>query len=301
VNGLQTTTYTFNWNDLNHDGLFQPNELGSFVSNSGGGASVAPGIQNPQVDDAGIFVERQISDDVSIRAGFVNRTVSHNWQKMDVARTANLYTQAVQAYDPGPDGVKGTSDDKSNVTVYDIPTGVTVPASQYQYQTPAGNNSDYKNYEVTVNKRFASRWSAVGTFYYTFNHYLANGVPTNPNMAINDDVHTTDWTAHIIATYAMRWGIQVSPILRGQSGTAMGRVLFDTRIQKQFKIGERVRLDGFFDAFNILNSNANQTEDNTTGVKTATVVGVNYSYQRFLSPTSIMPPRVFRVGARFSF
>ena len=327
VNGLQTTTYTFNWNDLNHDGLFQPNELGSFVSNSGGGASVAPGIQNPQVDDAGIFVERQISDDVSIRAGFVNRTVSHNWQKMDVARTANLYTQAVQAYDPGPDGVKGTSDDKSNVTVYDIPTGVTVPASQYQYQTPAGNNSDYKNYEVTVNKRFASRWSAVGTFYYTFNHYLANGVPTNPNMAINNDVHTTDWTAHIIATYAARWGIQVSPILRGQSGTAMGRVLqisertgtlsdlvdpigayrtpnvwlFDTRIQKQFKIGERVRLDGFFDAFNILNSNANQTEDNTTGVKTATVTGVNYSYQRFLSPTSIMPPRVFRVGARFSF
>jgi hypothetical protein len=77
--------------------------------------------------------------------------------------------------------------------------------------------------------------------------------------------------------------------------------LFDTRIQKEFKLTEHVRLDGFFDAFNILNGNANQTQDNTTGVKAATVAGVTYSYQRFLSPTSIIPPRVFRVGARFSF
>jgi hypothetical protein len=327
VNPVQTATYTFNWNDLNHDGLFQPNELGSFVSNTGGAASVAQGIENPRVDDAGIFVERQISNDLSIRAGFVYRTLSHNWQKVDIARTANLFTQAVQAYDPGPDGVKGTADDRGNVTVYDIPSGIAVPASQYQYQAPDGNNSDYKNYEVTVNRRFAHRWSTVGTFYYTFNHYLANGVPTNPNMAINNDVHTTDWTAHIIATYAARWGVQISPILRGQSGATMGRVLqisertgtlsdlvdpigayrtdniwlFDTRIRKQFRVGEHVRVDGFFDAFNILNTNANQTEDNTTGVKSATVSGVTYSYQRFLSPTSIMPPRVFRVGVRFSF
>ena len=77
--------------------------------------------------------------------------------------------------------------------------------------------------------------------------------------------------------------------------------LFDTRLQKQFKLGEHVRVDGFFDAFNILNSNANQTQDNTTGVKAATVAGVSYSYQRFLSPTSILPPRVFRLGMRFSF
>jgi hypothetical protein len=327
VNGLQTTTYTFNWNDLNHDGQFQSNELGSFVSNSGGAASVASGIQNPLVDDAGIFIERQISDDLSIRAGFVYRSLHHDWQKVDIARTADLYKQAVQAYDPGPDGVKGSADDRGNVTVYDIPSAISVPASQYQYQSPDGNGSDFKNYEVTINKRFARRWSAVGTFYYTFNHYTANGVPTNPNMAINNDVHTTDWTAHIIATYAARWGIQISPILRGQSGTALGRVLqvsqrtgtlsdlvdpigtyrsddiwlFDMRIQKEFKLGERVRLHGFFDAFNLLNSNANQTQDNTTGVKAATVAGANYSYQRFLSPTSIIPPRVFRVGARFSF
>jgi len=77
--------------------------------------------------------------------------------------------------------------------------------------------------------------------------------------------------------------------------------LFDTRIQKVFKIGERLRADVFFDAFNILNSNARQTADNTTGVKTATVEGVNYTYQRFLSPTSLIPPRVFRLGARFTF
>lgn len=327
VNGLQTTAYTFNWSDLNRDGKFQSNELGSFVSNSGGAASVAAGIKNPLVDDAAIFVERQLSNDLSIRAGFVYRALHNDWQRVDTARTANLYTQAVQAYDPGPDGVKGTADDRGNLTVYDIPTGATVPASKYQYQAPDGNNSSFRNYELTVNKRFARRWSAVATYYYTFNRYLVNGVPTNPNMAVNNAVHTTDWTTHFIASYAAPWGIQISPILRGQSGTAMSRVLqvsqrtgtlsalvdpvgayrsdniwlLDTRIQKEFKLREHLRVDGFFDAFNLLNSNANQTVDNITGVKSTTVSGVSYSYQRFLSPTAIISPRVFRVGARFSF
>jgi hypothetical protein len=329
VNSLQVTSYTFGWNDLNHDGKFQNNELGAFVSNSGGAnVSVAPHIKQPTIDDSSIFIERQLTNDLSIRAGFVYRYVHHNWQQVDVSRTASLYTQPVQFFDPGPDGVKGTSDDRGNVTVYDIPSGVTVPASVFQYQTPNDNNSNYENFEISVNKRMSHKFMVAGSYYYTFNHYLLNGHPTNPDLAINNDVHTTNWTSHVSGTYEARWGIIVSPILRAQSGTPLNRILtvtglrtgtfsdpvdpygayrsnnlylFDTRVEKQLKFGERMRLGLFFDAFNIFNTNGNQTQDNTTGVKSVTVNGTPYSYQRFLAPTSVLAPRIFRLGLKFSF
>jgi len=77
--------------------------------------------------------------------------------------------------------------------------------------------------------------------------------------------------------------------------------LADLRLQKQFKVGEHIKLDAFFDAFNLFNTSANQTQDNVTGVKTATVNGVSSTYQRFLATTGVIPPRVGRAGLRFTF
>ena len=129
-------------------------------------------------------------------------------------------------------------------------------------------------------------------------------------------------------TYQARWGIIVSPILRAESGAPLDRVLtvtglrtgtfsdpvdpygayrsnnlylFDTRVEKQLRFGERMKLGLFFDAFNIFNTNGDQTQDNTTGVKSVTVGGVSYSYQRFLAPTSVLSPRIFRLGFKFSW
>jgi hypothetical protein len=51
----------------------------------------------------------------------------------------------------------------------------------------------------------------------------------------------------------------------------------------------------------LLNSNAANTQDANTGVRTTTVDGSKVSYHRFLSPAVILPPRIFRVGGRFTF
>jgi len=328
TNPLASTTYTFNWKDLNGDRLFQPAELGSFVSNAGGaGAGVAAGIRNPTVDDASVFVERQFGADLSVRAGFVYRALRHDWQRVDIARPWSLFTATVNAYDPGPDGVKGTADDRGSFAVADVPASTKLPASVVQYQTPDGNSASWRNFEVTVNKRLSRRWTAVGTWFYTLNQTRLNGEATTPNAALNNDVHTTDWTAHVAGTYQAPWGIQLSSIARGQSGTPLGRYLqvslasgtfnapvepvgtyrsdniwlFDARAQKSFHLGEWARIEGFFDAFNLLNSNANLTQDNVTGVRTVNLSGVTSSYQRFLSPTNVISPRVFRLGLRFAF
>ncbi len=77
--------------------------------------------------------------------------------------------------------------------------------------------------------------------------------------------------------------------------------VFDTRVEKQFKFREKFHVGVFFDAFNIFNTNADQTQSTTTGIKTATINGTKYSTPLFLSPTAVLSPRIFRLGVKFSF
>ena len=329
VNPLQKTSYTFKWTGLDASGKFNTSQLGTFQSNTGGAnTTVAPHVKDPLTQESSLFLERQLGKDLSIRAGYVLRRVRHDFQTVDIARTWDLYSNAKTVTDPGPDGVVGTSDDHS-IAVYDLASG-TLPASVYQYQTPEGNNSTYQNWEVSFNERLSRRWSAFGNYLYTFNSYLNNGVATNPNLAINNSVHTGDWTAHFGGTYEVpKIGVEITPLARLQSGTNLGRTntftglsigstsvlvdpigkyrsndlfYYDARIQKKLAfLDRRIHLDAILDVFNIFNTNANTSQSSSTGLSYATVNGVRGSYQTFLSSTAITPPRIIRVGGRFSF
>jgi hypothetical protein len=254
---------------------------------------------------------------------------------VDIGRTANLFTLPVVKTDPGPDGITGTADDRS-VVLLDIPKG-QLPPTQAQIQSPDGNSEYYRNFEFTLNKRMSKRFMAVFSYYKTWGSFPQNtalqtgvsaGSATNFNMAINNEARVTNWASHLTATYEGPRGIRVSPVLRMQSGAPLGRYysftglnigtinvpveavgtyrsdniyVFDTRVEKSVSFKERYRVSVFFDAFNMLNTNAANTQDANTGVRTTTVDGAKVSYQRFLAPTVILPPRVFRIGARFTF
>jgi hypothetical protein len=323
------TAFTFNWNNPNNL-PFNINQIGSYVSGSSpAGVTVAPHIKIPVMDDASIFLDHQLSSTLSIRGGFVYRYMHHDWQKVDIARTYGLYTQPVSVVDPGPDGVKGTSDDK-NVTVYDIPNSTALPVSQFQMQTPNGNNEQYTNFEVSANKRMSSKWMMVGSFNWTGQHYLQNGVPTNPLMAYNNYVKDSYWTSHISGTYEGPWGIMISPILRAQQGQPIDRTytvtglhsgsyalvvdrfgawhydnlyVFDTRLEKRFRIKERYSVAAVFDAYNIFNSNGVITYTVSTGTKSVTTPkGASFTgVPTFGAPITILGPRVFRLGVKFNF
>ncbi|MBV8819876.1 MAG: TonB-dependent receptor [Acidobacteriaceae bacterium] len=358
VNPIQKASYTFQWNDLNHDGLFQPNELGPFVSSTGGANfTVAKNFRDPVTDDAEGIVERQITDTLSVRGGFVYKAVHHDWQLFEVGRPGSLFTQLEYFCDPGPTGLNTCANGQGYLPFYDIPAGTTVPASRGEYQTPDANFRDYKNIEFTVNKRLSHRWTAVGNFYYTWENTLintgistalnlppfefgyVNGIPTNPNEAVNNRAHFTDYAAKVFATYNGWWGLNFTPSWRFQSGQPQARIdqvtkvaltqggatfsprvgtfnyvaepwgtyrqdnvsIFDARVEKMFRVKERYELSGMLDAFNIFNSNADQNQDDITGRRTVVVNGQSVNYQRFLRPTTIIGPRVFRVGFRFRF
>ena len=64
--------------------------------------------------------------------------------------------------------------------------------------------------------------------------------------------------------------------------------VLDLRVERRFSLGHNMRLRGFFDLFNITNSNAAETRTIATGTS-------------FLRPTAVLAPRTARLGARVSW
>lgn len=329
VNPIQALSYTFAWNDRNADRLFTPDELGSFVSSTGGVRNVIdPDIRQPHVHDVSVWAEREIVANVSGRVGLIYKRLQNNFQNIELNRVGSLYTAKVETSDPGPDGILGTADDRGAFTVFDIPAGIQVPASRTKMESPNQNDSNYTSIELTLNKRMTERWALVTSFHHTWSNELLYGVPQNPNQEINNEQKTTVWGFKAFATYRAPRGVTISPVVRHQAGDPLGRVvqvtglrtgtfnymvepvgayrgqnvtILDARIEKMLNLTRKYRLTLFFDAFNIANSNAADSQDSITGRRTAVVDRRTVEYQRFLRPTVIIGPRIYRLGFRWSF
>jgi Carboxypeptidase regulatory-like domain len=91
------------------------------------------------------------------------------------------------------------------------------------------------------------------------------------------------------------------------SGSAAANFLptlstLDVSIGKTFKLGEKQRIEGLFDLFNVANSNAIQGWGSTSATTSFTYNGTAVTgYPTYHRPSSILPPRVFRLSARYSF
>ena len=187
----------------------------------------------------------------------------------------------------------------------------------------------------TLTKRFSNRWqmNASGTF-QTNPSYQPTGsyvTPTGVEFS-NGNSTIARYLVKISGTYALPWGIQASGNLNVNDGanravvitgpsTAYGGVnangaattigglgtlkfqpdgtsrngatkLLDLGAQKVFSFrGGRNRVKLMFDAFNIFNVNT----------VTSWVSNNMSSTGNFASPSAIVPPRVFRIGAQVVF
>ena len=161
------------------------------------------------------------------------------------------------------------------------------------------------------------------------------GVATNPDQLINNGENYGFWTSHVDGTYFAPWGIEITPTARMQEGAPLLQTYavtgldigtfalplapygayrdpnlyeFDIRFQKNLTFHERYRLSLFLDLFNIFNSNVIQAESPVVSQKSTVInvpgnvdYGQTVQYEGFGSPTTLLPPRIMRIGARFSF
>ncbi len=317
---------THTWNDqagcagcINGDKKWQPGEQSALATTAAlqGAVGIDPNIKAPYTHEASVWLERQISDTMGVRAGFVYKTeedlISTNLQP---GRPASAYTVPFNFVDIGVDGIRGTGDDK-NLTFYGFPTA---NAAQFPSTVIVSNFdqfSRYKTIELSMNKRYGNKWSATVGGGYTMSHDFPNGFPQNPAQPGVDD--RTSWGFKASGSYDAPWGIRLTPILRHQSGVNYARTItisvpagsafsasgthyvepsnsnrednilvVDVRAEKSINVNSRVRIRAYLDLFNLSNSHASETIARATGPQ----------YQK---PALILAPRTARVGFRFIF
>jgi hypothetical protein len=313
---------TYTWNDLNGDRRWQPGEEGTRTAQSlAGSIGLDPGIESPITHEVSAWLERQITDTMGVRAGFVHKTEDNLIGIGVPGRDARngAYSEPFAYNDIGADNIRNTADDQV-LTLYAMPRDL---ASQFPLDQVVENlprRSSYDTIEVSMNRRYSNRWSAsIGGAYSWLDDFpetVANSWPRNPNLP--GQVKRSTWNLKATGSYDAPWGIRLSPVLRHQSGTNFAREIsvpasaapaslifpastiyaddadanrqdniwvFDVRLEKTVNIVQRMRARLFVDFFNITNSSAAETITVTTGAN-------------YLRPSAILAPFTTRLGFR---
>jgi hypothetical protein len=305
------------WTDANGNRLFDPGEQGRLISVQGGTAttSLDPNLEDTFTRQATAYIEREVARNFGIRTGVVWNGRRQVFGQVNANRPLTAYTVPVPIRDPGPDGRLGTGDDGQVFTAYNLaPEYVTLPPVNI-VKNLEDTDSDYYTWEVTATKREADRWALLASFAETWSNATNLGAGANftPTQRINTRDgrnRTSTWQAKLHATLNLRWDLRVTPIVRHQSGTPFGRTfvqtlnfgnstvlaepldaertpnvtVFDVRTEKAIRVND-TRMVGFFDVYNIFNTNAEQALSVSSG-------------SSWLRPTAITPPRIARVGVK---
>jgi hypothetical protein len=290
--------------------------------------SIDPNLQNTRTDEVATFLEREVMPSFGVRVGYVWRGIRDQYQRVNTNQPYSAFTVPVNVPDPGADGRVGTADDGQAIAALDLaPEFRGRPIVNMTTNVPGGD-ADYHTIEITGTKRMSNRWSLLaswgftkswdnGNSAYLGNSVRANALPANPNDKINTDDGRHAYnrhTAKLAGTFEARWGIAISPMLRYQQGFPFGRtfastlsygsvrflaeplgtqrqddiIVTDLRIEKQFRFANNRDISGFFDVYNLFNSNPAQNLQWSSGT----------SYNR---PLSVVPPRLARIGVKVNF
>jgi hypothetical protein len=335
-----TKSITYAWKDAGGcagcvagDGIFQPGEQGAITANSLANAvSVDPNLFQPTSTQATAYVERQLTEGVGARVGFVYFKVKDQVATFQPFRPASAYTVPFNVVDKGPDNVAGTADDQ-NLTFYGIPSALVNNYAPTQVVTNTANNGTYKTFEVSVNKRQSHNYSVGGGVGYTWSTDYPLSFPNTPNgpgcvsgTSFTAPCDYTRWSAKINGTYNAPWGITISPVYRFQNGSNFARTLgvtAPTSCNCTFSAargGSLTNTTVYVTAYN-----ANR-QDNVGDLDVRVEKTVNFGHvakvrlffdgynltntyaaqtisqatgASYLNPTSILAPRTGRIGFRF--
>jgi hypothetical protein len=278
-------------------------------------------------------INHELFPDFGVHFNFV-RKLEYNWWATFNDAEPFLAFRPVAGIDLGRDGVRGTADDKP-FTIFER----MVPARVENALRNEGGGHNFSTFEVGATKRMSRNWQMITGFDWTKRNLKnsSGNDPNTLFYGADSGVHTKYWTYKLIGSYQLPRGISISGTYNAQKGEAYGRrqtfsgasgALFprtanlaqgsptvyvepigtyyyptthltNLRVEKTFQIGDRQRISGMFDLFNIFNVNTVIGVDTLTGVLTDRQTGQRVP--RFDRPTQIVQPRIFRLGVRYLF
>jgi hypothetical protein len=316
------------WTDGNRNGVWDPGEQGQIVASRGGvgSAVVDPELKDQRTGEIGAWLEREVMPNFGVRVGYVYRRISNFSVLANANRPFDAFNVPVTVPDPGRDGIAGNADDGPAIQALNLnPAFLALPVLNQQTNRPGV--AEFHNLEISATKRVSSWWSLQGSFAYRWNRdqenaYFGNTlrslkVPANPNDTINTDsgrYNFTTWSSKVNGTLEAPWSMRLSPSVRLQSGQPFGRVvvarlnygnqqilaepissqrqdnvvLVDMRAERVFRTGASQSISPFIDVYNIFNAN--------TVVNLAWTSGSSY-----LLPTTIVAPRIMRLGIKYEW
>ena len=330
---------TFTWRDLNADKQYQPGEsnlnlngVGSdFVSVAGGISNyVDENLKQPSTLEYTASYEHGLLKDMAFRTSYVFRRQEnlYNTTGPNVLRPLSVYNIPITRRDPGPDGVLNNADDGGKVTFFDYDPAYRGAAFVKTVTMNSPNPDNYHTTEFTLIKRPSHGWQGEASFWAVKNDRWL----TQTFNAPQDYYHATDetwtWAANFNMSYHLPYDVLVALSLQSKQGAKGQRTnLFRTvdpdggtpisqlstvtlrmeeygsvlgpalnvmnlRFSKDFRLGGSRRVGLDFDIFNLLNSNAPNQLVLASGPTYLYATGVN---------GGILPPRIGRIGGRFSF
>jgi hypothetical protein len=335
-NPATATVTTFRWRDLNNNLLYDTGEVNldpngpDFVTvaqrSSASGISttprpmVNPDLEQAHTDEASLTLEQQLANNMSFRGLLVYKQVAGTYGNVKVLRPYSAWNIPVTRRDPGPDGTNGNADDGELVTFWDFDPRYRGAA--YEPTSPTNRDSDhndtYKGFELTLTKRQSNGWMALGSFQMIKNHFWRDlsATPSSPNDEFFPLDQTWDWSGKLMGSYRAPYDITLSGLYNFLAGVPRQRTytfrnvpnavnvtipleelgasrdpnqhVVNFRAVRPFQLGGSRRLSLSMEVFNVFN------------VNTATTVRY-VSSSTYGAISAILPPRIARIGAEFTF
>ena len=303
------------------------------------GNSVDPDLQIARTREAVVGVQHELLPNLAVGVDYIYRKYDRGLATYTLGYQpgapgyplSQIYTGPLTYTDP----VSGNTGEYYEVRQGAMrPSGVgTITATDLQYQI-------YHGVDITVTKRYSDKWQVNGALTIQTNpnyfpegslYSAANGLNDNPTgLAYRDGVSTiAKYVLKLAGSYDFPWGITgagnfnmfqggTRTLTMNGPGNVYGGVnasgaattisystlefqdrngfrfedtaMLDLGVQKEFAMGTRYKLKLMADLFNVFN--INEVLAYSSG---------NVSLAASTAPSSIIPPRVLRLGVRMNF
>lgn len=302
--------------------------------------AIDPSLKNAHTDEYTAGLSHELFTDLGVHFNFVRKFWKDPFERLNRAQPLSGWAP-VQAVDLGPDGVRGTADDKP-FTIFErlVPANVDNILTTFK-----GVGANFSTFEFNLTKRMSRNWQVLTGFDWTkrnLTHVLRES--NNPNNLLYSAAftgdnsfsghHTTNWTYKLSGTYQLPYGVALHGIYNAQKGEAYGRRQNFTGAQlvgrtanlAQGTQAAFVEPEGsyFYPTAHLTNFRAEKnfklTEDQNISAlfdlfnifNANTVTGVDTltgttrdrngnTVPRFGRVTQILNPRIFRLGVRYTF
>lgn len=331
VNPNLPRAITLAWNDRNGDLRVQPDELDrvallDFGSPSGSGIvgdTIDPNTDQPLEDQVMVGVDRELGHAMSVG-------VSYQYRRGDrgIGFQNSLVPFSVYEARTVRNPLNGSS-----LQAFNLPASLRGQVQRVMTNQETATRK-YNGVEFRFNRRFTGRWQLLTALTVgkgegiTTDHF--QGFWQDPNLLVNRygaDPFDSKYIGRVTGSYLLPGNVNFGANYRFTSGRPFtttlrltglnqgdvtintekpgvtrldNQHLLDIRLEKRFRFTGKYEVGGTFDLFNLTNANTVIQANALSGTLNVNT-GVFTPGTAFRQIQSIFPPRVMRLGVRFTF